>query len=538
MYVRKYISGDRRVHRDNARRHGMVTKWADLHLAKEWLAKCLQEHDGCTPANTVKAPFHPSTRFIDVEQQRLVSISDTYDADYVALSYVWGGPQPQRTVTTNLEMYEKSLPYDGLPKTIQDAMVVTQTLGYRYLWVDALCIVQDSPEIVAIQIQQMNAVYKRAIFTLVNAGGTSAESGLHGVSFSRQCDEVPLPNGIALGRWNEGSHGQGFNQFSTYGTRGWTLQEQLLSGRKLIFDDLRIVWECDTHTLPESGSARPGFVTDLRGALCINQDLSVPRDLDPEAFEDAWQATKVNFSRRNLTDIRDRLHAITGIIEELKVITGDEYVQGHNSAKLYQDLLWVTDYVPSQDLSGSPYDATASDLAIDRRGPFPTWSWLSLWPIEWGTTPLGSEYRYRPVARDKFFPLPQTSLKIQQNRAGLWELEIFGPLLHLRLTGVGINRTYKLYFPDGRPLPPGLIERLTYDQELAQRPNTLYCVPLAKVYRGVWKFSTLTEEERWLTGALLLRNVDNGNHYVRFGVALLKGNHELYGRERRRITCQ
>jgi hypothetical protein len=51
---------------------------------------------------------------------------------------------PLRTTTTNVVLdHTRYIPFTSLPETSKDAIVLTRSLGYRYLWIDALCIVQD-----------------------------------------------------------------------------------------------------------------------------------------------------------------------------------------------------------------------------------------------------------------------------------------------------------------------------------------------------------------------------------------------------------
>jgi hypothetical protein len=39
--------------------------------------------------------------------------------------------------------FHVNIPFVSLPKTFQDAAIVTRELGYQYLWINALCILQD-----------------------------------------------------------------------------------------------------------------------------------------------------------------------------------------------------------------------------------------------------------------------------------------------------------------------------------------------------------------------------------------------------------
>lgn len=81
---------------------------------------------------------------------------------YMALSYVWGDPKEMgsrrwlmKTAHVNESQLHNGLDLDLLPKTITDAMALVSKIGERYLWVDALCIVQDDFKELAEQTSQM-----------------------------------------------------------------------------------------------------------------------------------------------------------------------------------------------------------------------------------------------------------------------------------------------------------------------------------------------------------------------------------------------
>jgi hypothetical protein len=57
-----------------------------------------------------------------------------------------GGPQPLAATKSNIQTLISGVEIDRPPQTLKDAVYVTRRLGIRYLWIDALCIIQDSPE--------------------------------------------------------------------------------------------------------------------------------------------------------------------------------------------------------------------------------------------------------------------------------------------------------------------------------------------------------------------------------------------------------
>lgn len=85
-------------------------------------------------------------RFIDVEKDCIVERRDAVKC--VALSYVWGAAATLRLKTMNQErMRTPGVLSDlSLPATISDAIDLVKACGEQYLWVDALCIVQNDAE--------------------------------------------------------------------------------------------------------------------------------------------------------------------------------------------------------------------------------------------------------------------------------------------------------------------------------------------------------------------------------------------------------
>ncbi|KAK4035441.1 hypothetical protein C8A01DRAFT_17864, partial [Parachaetomium inaequale] len=99
----------------------------------QWIAQCEAGHEDCKAPNAVRLP----TRVVDLNPTSDGSLEPS------ALSYVWGDTLPQRLTRAVLESFKSGIPWSDIPKTLQDAMTITHLLGLRYLWVDALTIIQD-----------------------------------------------------------------------------------------------------------------------------------------------------------------------------------------------------------------------------------------------------------------------------------------------------------------------------------------------------------------------------------------------------------
>ena len=168
-----------------------------FHKLRKWLSDCLEEHIGCRQpdatwtqwatdiifdifshlANQVglrlirrPSPNAPlPTRVIDVgclgqdETCRLYITNGRHDT-YVALSHCWGDPGlvPQDDISAVISVPRGNPTYHDCRRTFVDAIRTTREIDVRYLWIDALCIIQDSEEDWAIEAAKMSAVYRGA----------------------------------------------------------------------------------------------------------------------------------------------------------------------------------------------------------------------------------------------------------------------------------------------------------------------------------------------------------------------------------------
>ncbi|KAH7217781.1 heterokaryon incompatibility protein-domain-containing protein [Fusarium oxysporum] len=140
------------------------------------------------------------------------------------------------------------IPWDKIPRTIQDAILTSQKLGIGFIWVDSLCIIQDSKaDDKSIEIGQMTQVYTHAAFTIAARRAPDAHRGfLH---------ERSLPSGTTTVDFcsQDGKTRQCTLTFESAAkeedqnvldTRGWTLQEYIMSRRLLIIGSWTTTWSC------------------------------------------------------------------------------------------------------------------------------------------------------------------------------------------------------------------------------------------------------------------------------------------------------
>jgi hypothetical protein len=132
------------------------------------------------------------TRVIDIldpAEPRLRE-SSGQQAEYLTLSYCWG--QGKWLLNTRrcgrYEEFCKRIPSDeSMPKTSGEALKVTRALGYRFLWIDALCIIQDDANDVQREMARMGDIYRLSTLTISAGNEPNTDSGLFAQRDARFC---------------------------------------------------------------------------------------------------------------------------------------------------------------------------------------------------------------------------------------------------------------------------------------------------------------------------------------------------------------
>ena len=278
----------------------------DASLVKYWLRYCETRHKDICGA----LPWHsegevlPSFRVIDVETYTLV-VAPT-DCRYCALSYVWGPAHPNvgevfKTTSKNKKKISQPGGLQGLSekmsKTVLDAIRLVGAIGVKFLWVDAICIIQDDKHDMDSQIEHMNDIYSHAVLTIVAAGGVDSNAGLSGVHpHLRVLPQITeeVDDGVQLALPLEPSRKL---QASAWSSRAWTLQEEILSARTLIFIDNQMFWKCRCSTwfedviseVDETPEGSPASRTDLRNnnlIIEVHDTREIKTLQHPRAIED------------------------------------------------------------------------------------------------------------------------------------------------------------------------------------------------------------------------------------------------------------
>jgi hypothetical protein len=116
---------------------------------------------------------------------------------YGALSYYWGAEQPQQTTSKNFQKQKAGIAVLK-PRTIQDAITVSIALGLKYLWVDSLCIIQDSAVHKQRELRIMGTIHHNACVVISAASVATCNDGFHQ-------DHLPPRNSFSVLFGDEGS---------------------------------------------------------------------------------------------------------------------------------------------------------------------------------------------------------------------------------------------------------------------------------------------------------------------------------------------
>ncbi|KAK0657874.1 heterokaryon incompatibility protein-domain-containing protein, partial [Cercophora newfieldiana] len=363
------------------------------------LSSCLGSHRLC---NLSRSTSFTPTRLIEVDGRsqssvRLVELrsQEGEPGGYATLSHCWGGVQVVRLMTANRESFSRSIPTASLPLTFQHAVAVVRVLGIKYLWIDSLCIVQDSVADWEVESSLMAKVYGHAV---VNIAATSSPTSAGGLFFDRDPDTVQpfavySPGHEALklqagwyawkddGRWGRLGR-EPLNQ------RAWVLQERLLSTRTAHFTASEIMWQCledlSSETVPEQFDngrlsvpvMQIGDYTDIKIAIAKARCDGLTAQLKDEMLN-KWLRALSHYSTCGLSVDSDKLIAIDGMVHQLAALTGDECLAGLWRSQLPACLLWSVGRDVSDDSVIRKTTAEEVREWKPRRWRAPSWSWAS-----------------------------------------------------------------------------------------------------------------------------------------------------------------
>ena len=394
-------------------------------LVLQWLRNCTENHhENCVNPN----PEYLPKRVIDVggaEEAELYLCTDVSrggnKARYMTLSHCWGSAKIPTLISTNIHEMQCGFKLSSLPRTFREAILITRRLGIRYLWVDSLCILQDSELDWQEEAATMKDVYGNSYCNIAAAGARNSNEGLF-----IEREELSLQLCHVRLTWNSENlppNPQRIKQKMHYtlqeahtevdldeeplNKRAWFFQERLLAPRVLYFASEQIFWECERllacETRPEgrestkkrnfreiqhvydkqkpssevvllkedSSKGNPPITNRL---LIKDKRLSSQKTAGKahslgESWCSQWLKLVNDYSKCDMTRGSDKLVALSGIAKIFKDTYEQEYLAGLWREDLVYELLWRLEnsfQMITRPVSRRPETYRA-----------PSWSWAS-----------------------------------------------------------------------------------------------------------------------------------------------------------------
>lgn len=393
-----------------------------LDLARRWLRTCQDSHPECGSKGDPK--FRPSRLLYLGDQHRVcLRIAQDYpnELTYMTLSHCWGLSRSTRLLRGNLDAFQIAVPPDALPQTFLDAIRIARHLGSDYLWIDSLCIIQDSRDDWQTESALMGDIYRNSLCNIAAAISRDGQGGCFFQRDPRMLRPVPLPDlsdGVLSPHDKINKYPSkgvyiynGTNLDDSYHlyTRAWVLQEALLGPRTLHCATSQLYWSCDGMRASEEipggftvhigphlnhpsrvtsndapGQYMPATTAGMRTAEANNDTTSVsigPSTLEAFLYDQrlsssspttCWGRVVSVYSRMDLTYESDRPIAIQGMVGAFRPFLGD-YWAGMWASLVPGHLVWRTRVEVLSPARAPPLHCTRPKV---KRAP--SWSWMAL----------------------------------------------------------------------------------------------------------------------------------------------------------------
>jgi len=425
---------------------------------------------------------------------RLLVTNDLQEP-YVALSYCWGQGATKSLMLRdeNLQSMQEGIHENKLAKTYRETLQVARDLGFLYIWIDALCILQGNKSDWEYESTRMGEVYGNASLTLVAARSSDAMNGFLRNDFKPVADSCPFP----YGRVDENGHeidgmyvGLDRAWFKDtldpdpVKTRGWCLQEAELSRRTLIYGRSGVSFQCKTAKFFEDETYKfyHKRVFDPKPEAALGP---VPGRRPSDGLEllNHWYVNVLpDYTARALTNRGDIFAAITSLAKLAKQTIGGRYLAGVWESDLPRGLLWKPRYQTRWWVNPSKTETNLVPLTRSHPSQAPSWSWAAVegpishgwdnrkrWP-PYPTEGRPDAFMVRPAHQDHTRWTTQDSCDADVLYMPQCELQMHGRLRRLRSTAIPQVRLLDWYREQGvkarqRPddLPPQLRDVVLFE---------------------------------------------------------------------------
>ncbi len=353
----------------------------DFSCVSSWLQTCLTSHKQCGQVSTSSL----LTRVLDVSAcdnhnlVRLVSGADIQGV-YATLSHCWGNLTVQTCSRASISELRRTVPWESLCKTFQDAILVARGLSIKHLWIDSLCIIQDDDDDCQREIGNMASIYSNGYVNIAAAASLNGSGGCF-PNYRRYMTPLERLPAVDL-KWMKGGqfHGvvkvgslpMGFKYGVDWGPlakRGWVVQERILSKRIIYCGLDQLYWDFAERRESESAIDVSFYGPKDLGS---NGGFRMLKANMENGDEEVWERVVEPYTRCDLTKPDDKLPALSGIATTYAAATGMTYIAGLWKERLPDQLLWTVARSPE-----------STHLSFYRA---PSFSWASIDGLSVSTT--------------------------------------------------------------------------------------------------------------------------------------------------------
>ncbi|EDU42610.1 tol protein [Pyrenophora tritici-repentis] len=288
--------------------------------------------------------------------------------------------------------------------SVQDAIWVVQTLGLEYLWIDALCIVQDDSDELTTEISKQAQIYQNGVMTILAGGAHSANEGFlrkRSLKHRRCVITIQIPGldnvkkKFILDMSLANPHGPPTDPVRS---RAWIFQEIILSLHVLYFSPAQMIFYCQEKAYFDGWGPEYGYSLDER-VPGINSGIGY---MNANELCRTWYRLVTEYSELKLTMPADKLPVISAVAEVFgSAISGTETGRESYKAGLWEqhfptNLSWFTENPPPR-LTRPAYRA-------------PSWSWASIDSCVFDSLPL-KDYTVPPRDYREGVPMEEVVVK-------------------------------------------------------------------------------------------------------------------------------
>jgi hypothetical protein len=371
-----------------------------------WIEDCITTHRPPEGFCDSSMGSYLPTRVVDVGlDDGVVKLVEpkAVEGTYICLSHCWG---PTEVITTTWSTYEerkRRIAWEDLSNTFRDAISLTRSLGFKYIWIDSLCIVQDDYRDWETESAKMASVYRNSHLTIAATHSANGHGGLFSptedfevfgktpdgedyfLCFRERIDHHIEKSDFSSDEVKSRASGHPTLTHHPLLTRAWVYQERMLSprvlhfGRYEIFFECRSLIQCECGSIPFHGSSSaspvPVIKLEYADSLWDYRDGHGGQYQAKIEYQGArvWRTMICSYTALLLTKSKDRLPAIGGLAKEMAAVRKSRYLAGLWEDALNDDLLWIIN-ASSKYKKPRPFPRNA-----------PTWSWASVetWSLYW-----------------------------------------------------------------------------------------------------------------------------------------------------------